>query len=140
MAAQRYMLDTNMAGYIIKGEPIEVRAHLLKVPMASVCISAITEAELLRGVAKKPDVRRLAVAVNEFLLRVNTLPWDSEAAKAYAFLREACEKAGKSLGAMDLLIAAHSIAAGAVLITNDRAFYNIQNLLNLRDWTKPVKP
>jgi len=52
---QLYMLDTNTASYIIKGEPVVVRKHLLKVPMETVCISSITQAELLRGVARKPE-------------------------------------------------------------------------------------
>lgn len=138
MDAQRYMLDTNTASYIIKGKPLAIREHLLKVPMASVCISTITEAELLRGVTKKPEAKRLSVAVKEFLLRVDILPWDSDAAEAYAKLRTACENEGKSLGAMDMLIAAHSIAAETILITNDNAFYNVQHLLTLEDWTKPI--
>jgi len=138
MDAPRYMLDTNTASYIIKGEPAAIREHLLNVAMASVCISAITEAELLRGVARKPEAKRLPVVVKEFLLRVEILPWDSDAADAYAHLRTACENEGKPLGAMDMLIAAHSVAVGAVLITNDKAFYNVEHHLLLEDWTKPT--
>ncbi|MDZ7924934.1 MAG: hypothetical protein U5M23_12980 [Marinagarivorans sp.] len=67
------------------------------------------------------------------------LPWDSGAAAAYASLRTACENEGKPLGAMDMLIAAHSVAAETVLITNDKAFYNVQHLLSLEDWTKPIE-
>ncbi|NOR26113.1 MAG: PIN domain-containing protein [Desulforhopalus sp.] len=140
MESQRYILDTNTASYIIKGDPAAVRKHLRNVPMATVCISAITEAELLRGVAKKPEAKRLPIAVKEFLLRVEILPWDSDAADAYAKLRTACEKEGKPLGTMDMLIAAHSVAVGAVLITNDKAFYNVGHHLTLQDWTKPVLP
>ncbi len=132
---QLYMLDTNMASYIIKGEPIAVREHLRKVPMSRVCISSITQAELLRGAARKPDARRLPIAVKEFLLRVEILPWDSDAAEIYAHLRTACESEGLSLGTMDMLIAAHSVAAGAVLVTNDRAFYRVKHHLSLEDWT-----
>ncbi len=138
MNAPRYMLDTNTASYIIKGEPAVIREHLLNVAMASVCISAITEAELLRGVARKPEAKRLPVVVKEFLLRVEILPWDSDAADAYAQLRTACENEGKPLGAMDMLIAAHSVAVGAILITNDKAFYNVEHHLLLEDWTKPI--
>jgi tRNA(fMet)-specific endonuclease VapC len=47
---QLYMMDRNTASYIIKGEPAVVREHLLEVPMTSVCLSSITQAELLRGV------------------------------------------------------------------------------------------
>lgn len=131
----RYMLDTNTASYVIKGHPLAVRERLLRVPMSSVCISAITEAELLQGVAKKPEAKRLALAVKEFLLRVDILPWDSTAAKVYAELRTVFEKKGKSLGAMDMLIAAHSKAAGAILVTNDQAFFSARSILLLEDWT-----
>ena len=138
MEGKGYMLDTNTVSYIIKGEPVVIRDHLRNVPMATVCISAITEAELLRGVARKPEAKRLPLAVKEFLLRVEILPWDSDAANAYAQLRTACENEGKPLGAMDMLIAAHSVAVGAILITNDKAFYNVEHHLLLEDWTKPI--
>lgn len=130
------MLDTNMASYIIKGANDAVQRRLENVPMASVCISAVTQAELLRGVAKKPDAKQLPLVVNEFLLRVEILPWDSRAAEAYAALRTAIEKEGKPLGAMDMLIAAHAASSGAILVTNDKAFYNVRKHLSLEDWTK----
>ena len=139
MEGRCYMLDTNTASYIIKGEPAVIRERLRKVPMANVCVSAITEAELLRGVAKKPEAKHLPVVVKEFLLRVEILPWDSDAADAYAHLRTACENEGKPLGNMDMLIAAHSVAVGAILITNDKAFYNVEHHLMLEDWSKPLE-
>ena len=139
MEGKRYMLDTNTASYIIKGEPAVIRERLRNVPMANVCVSAITEAELLRGVAKKPEAKHLPVVVKEFLLRVEILPWDSDAADAYAQLRTACENEGKPLGNMDMLVAAHSVAVGAVLITNDKAFYNVEHHLMLDDWSKPLE-
>ena len=131
-----YMLNTNTASYIIKGEPVVVREHLRQVPMASVCISSITQAELLRGVAKKPEAKRLPIAVKEFLIRVDIMPWDSDAAEAYARLRTSFESEGTPLGTMDMLIAAHSVAVGAILVTNDQAFYKIKHDLSLEDWTR----
>jgi tRNA(fMet)-specific endonuclease VapC len=133
---QLYMLDTNTASYIIKGKPVVVREHLLKVPMASVCISSITQAELLRGVTRKPEAKRLPIAVKEFLIRVEIMPSDSDAAEAYARLRTSCESEGTPLGTMDILIAAHSVAVGAVLVTNDQAFYKVKHHLSLADWTR----
>ena len=130
------MLDTNMASYIIKGANDAVQKRLENVPMTSICISSITQAELLLGVAKKPDAKQLPVAVNEFLLRVEILSWDSPAAEAYADLRAVFEKEGKSLGAMDMLIAAHAASSGAILVTNDKAFYNVKKYLSLEDWTQ----
>ena len=137
---QLYMLDTNTAIYIIKGKPVAVREHLRKIPIASVCISSITQAELLRGVARKPEAKRLPIAVKEFLIRVEIMPWDSDAAEAYAQLRTFCESEGTSLGTMDMLIAAHSVAVGAVLVTNDQAFYKVKHHLSIEDWTRSHDP
>lgn len=128
-----------MVSYIIKGKPAVVREHLLTVPMSRVCISAITEAELLHGVAKQPKAKHLPLAIKEFLLRVEILSWDSDAANSYAQLRTTCENEGKSLGSMDMLIAAHAVAADVVLITNDQAFYHLAHHITLQDWTKPIK-
>ena len=135
MSTQRFMLDTNIASFIIKGSPA-VAAHMRTVPMSAICISAITEAELLLGVAKKPQAKHLPIIVNEFLLRVEILPFNSDAAQTYAQLRTACEKNGKSLSCMDMLIAAHALAENTVLITNDKAFYHLDSDLTLLDWSK----
>ena len=40
----RYLLDTNMARYVIKGSVPHVRERLMRTPMAEVGISVITEA------------------------------------------------------------------------------------------------
>lgn len=135
MNQTHYMLDTNTASFIIKGEPVQVRERLIKEPLANICVSAITAAELLLGAAKKPEAKKLPLLIKEFLLMVDVLDWDADAANTYAELRAACEKAGKSLGCMDMLIAAHARSAGCTLVTNDKAFLHIERHLSVDDWT-----
>ena len=132
----RYLLDTNTVSHIIKGNIPRVRERLVKAPMAQVAISVITEAELRFGVARRPEAARLKVAVEEFLLRVEVLSWDSVAAQQYANVRATLEREGTSMGNLDLMIAAHALAAQAILVTNDRAFSRIKQL-KIQDWTKP---
>ncbi len=134
--AIRFMLDTNTASYVIKGQPPIVRKHLKAEPMHTICISVITEAELLLGVAKRPESKQLALAVDEFLRRVTVLSWDSDAAATYASLRAKCEAKGKLLSCMDMLIAAHAVDNLAVLVTNDKAFNHVKDHLSIIDWTK----
>jgi tRNA(fMet)-specific endonuclease VapC len=131
----RYLLDTNMASYVIKGNFPRVRERLVKLPMAEVGISVITEAELRFGVARKPGAARLEAAVEEFLLRVEILPWDSAAAKSYAAIRATLERAGEPMGNLDIMIAAQALAAQAILVTHDRVFHRVKRL-KLEDWTK----
>jgi len=130
-----YLLDTNTASYIIKGNLPRVRERLLKVPMSQVLISAVTEAELLFGAARRRDAIRLRAAIDEFLLRVDSLPWDSNAARHYADVRAALEIAGTLMGNLDMMIGAHALAAEAVLVTNDRSFHRLKHL-KIEDWTK----
>lgn len=130
------MLDTNIVSHVIKATSPNVDEHMRNTPMSSICVSVITEAEMLYGLAKKPEAKGLHKAVIGFLLRVQVLPWDSAASRVYGELRARIEKQGKTLGNLDLLIAANSVGSGAVLVTNDQAFHKIIRL-NVVDWTKP---
>ncbi|MGD0567907.1 MAG: type II toxin-antitoxin system VapC family toxin [Candidatus Sulfotelmatobacter sp.] len=132
----RYLLDTNIVSYIIKGNFPHVRERLSKVPIREVGISIITEAELRFGVAKMPHAAKLGIVVEEFLRRVEVLVWDSIAAQNYARIRAALEERGEPMGNLDLMIAAQALAAEAVLVTNDRAFRRVKGL-RIEDWTKP---
>jgi tRNA(fMet)-specific endonuclease VapC len=105
--------------------------------MAQVCISCITEAELLLGLALKPEAKKLAGLVNQFLLGVTSLPGDSVAAQAYAGLSAASWKQVKRLAAMDTLVAAHAFSTGLPLVTSDRSFHNLRPRLLIADWSKP---
>jgi len=129
----RYLLDTNIVSHLIKGHP-EVGRHLLAVPMISLCISSITEGELLFGLAKRPQAARLHKVVKEFLLRVEVLPWDSVAAQSYGTVRAAMERQGRILAPLDLLIATHALAVNAILVSNDQAFRQVGGL-RVEDWT-----
>jgi tRNA(fMet)-specific endonuclease VapC len=132
----RYLLDTNIASYIIRGNIPAVRRRLVKVPAAQVAVSAVTEGELRYGAARRPDATRLQNVVNEFLLRVTIHPWDSDAAQQYGQLRARLERHGRPMGNLDLMIGAHAVALGVVLVTNDQGFAHIENL-KIQDWTKP---
>lgn len=129
----RYLLDTNIVSQLLREHPAVVQ-HVLATPIHLLCISAITEGELLFGIAKRPDATRLHAVVREFLRRVDVLPWDSPVAEHYGILRANMVRSGRSLTSLDLLIAAHALAVEAVLVTNDQAFSQIAGL-TLEDWT-----
>jgi len=129
------MLDTNMTSYIIKGHPPEVRQRLAALPMESVVVSVVTQAELLYGLARKGYPAAFASLIREFLLRVDVLPWDGETATVYGNLRSSCVASGITLGALDMMIAAHAVAAKATLVTHDKAFSLVPNgALIVEDW------
>jgi tRNA(fMet)-specific endonuclease VapC len=136
---RRYMLDTNTVSYIIKGKSPAARRKLAELRHGDIaCISAITEAEIQYGLAKSPNTNLLRSAVEGFLAKIQILPWGSEEAQAYGSLRADQEAAGKPLGNLDTLIAAHAISVGAILVTNDKAFLQVPTLPATVNWAKDL--
>jgi tRNA(fMet)-specific endonuclease VapC len=131
----RYMIDTNVVSYIIKGKSPAARAKLANLQHGDfACISVITEAELQYGLARNPDATVLRSAVEGFLTKIRVLPWGREEALAYGGLRAKQESTGKPLGNLDMLIAAHAISVGAILVTSDQAFSQVRALPSTVNW------
>ncbi len=131
----RYMLDTNIVSYLLRNRPAGVREHLSNLKEdEEACISVITEAEILYGLAKRPQAAQLQKTLYALLANLVIIPWDSSAAVEYAELRAQSEKAGRNVGNLDMLIAAHAIAERAVLVTNEKAFSNLQGDFKIVNW------
>jgi tRNA(fMet)-specific endonuclease VapC len=130
---KRYMLDTNTVSHLVKGHST-VSLRVIEVPMTALCISAITGGELMFGLAKVPDAKRLHQAVMELLRRVDVLSWDSAVMERYGNVRADMEKQGRALGPLDMLIAAHALETDSILVTNDVVFSRVTGL-TVEDWT-----
>ena len=130
-----HMLDTDTASYVIKGRSPAIEAKLVLILPSMVCISVMTRAELLYGLKRLPADHRLHLAVRQFLKIVRMLPWDAEAADWYADIRHQIMGSGQTIGELDMMIAAHSLSAGAVLVTNNiRHYQRIEAPLILDNW------
>jgi tRNA(fMet)-specific endonuclease VapC len=130
---KRYLLDTNTVSHLVRGHPA-VKARITSQPIAAICISVITEAELLFGLAKRPEAKRLHNLVHEFLKRAEVLDWDRAAADCYGRIRAALERQGQVVAPLDLLIGAHALSRGLAFVTNDQSFRHMVGL-EIEDWT-----
>ena len=128
----KHMLDTNIVSHLFKRHPGVVN-RMTNLKPADVCISSITEAELLYGADKKQSTR-LKETIKTFLSTITIYDWDSDAAAAYGKLRAEMETRGKVMADLDQLIAAHAISRGTTIVTNDQAFAMVQEL-TVEDWT-----
>ena len=129
------MLDTNMASYLLKGKSLIVRDRMQSLRSGEVaCISAVAEAEILYGVARAGIGERRMKMLTWFLQLVAIYPWGREEAAVYGRLRAKQEAMGKTLGPFDMQIAAHAISLGAVMVTNDKAFLQVPNLVGVENW------
>jgi len=130
----RFMLDTNIVSYLLREQMPTLKLRFVRTPPAEVAVSTITEAEVQFGIAKKPGAAKLRLAAENFLAGIAVLPWDSAAARAYGSLRAEQERKGRPLSLEDLMIAAHALSLGLVLITNDQGFRFVEGL-KTEDWT-----
>jgi tRNA(fMet)-specific endonuclease VapC len=122
-----FMLDTNTVSYFVRGNP-KTEQEILSRPISDLCISSITEAELLYGMAKRKQRDKVETAIHEFLMRVQSLSWGSSEAASFAAGRSSLERAGFALDSMDMLIAAHALSIDAILVTSDKAFSHVPGL------------
>lgn len=130
-----YMLDTNTVSYILKNRSPAARQRLASLAGADVaCVSAITEGELRYGWTRVQAGAERVRALELFLARVPGRAWDHDAARAYGAVRAEQERWGYPLGPLDTQIAAHAVAAGAVLVTSDAAFARVRGVPGLENW------
>ena len=131
----RYMLDTNIVSYALRERPRAVLDRLGAVRPDQTCISAITLAELRFGAARSLARVKYDALIDTFVSRVRVEPFTDDAALQYGDVRAALESAGRRLGDLDMLIAAHALEAGCVLVThNGREFERVPRLA-VEDWT-----
>ena len=128
----RYMLDTDIASYLIRGDHPNATEKFTE--LYEDCImSSITAAELQYG-AKKRNNRALTQKVQALCNLVTIIPWNEEAAGSYAKLRVELETAGTPIGNMDMLIAASAIAEEATLVTNNVEHFSKVASLKIENW------
>jgi len=130
-----YLLDTNVVSAALKGS-VSVDRRLPETPASDWCISAVTRSELRFGVARRPEVTRLAEIVDAFLSVARTMSWDAHAADEHGRLRAHLADRGRRMGDFDEMIAAHALALRAVLVTdNVRRFSRVPGL-EVENWVR----
>ena len=132
----KYLLDTNICIYIIKKKPPHVFHKLTEIDISDVGISSITLSELEYGVEKSQFSGRNRIGLLEFLSPIEIYDYDGLAAKEYGIIRAKLEKKGTIIGSLDMLIAAHAISLGLILITNNEKEFRKVPKLKIENWVR----
>ncbi|MCG8532321.1 MAG: PIN domain-containing protein, partial [Desulfovibrionales bacterium] len=107
-----------------------------KVNTGEIGISTVTISELQYGVSKSQQRKKNQIRLDEFIAPLIILSYDNDAAKTYGDIRCNLEKTGQPIGPLDLLIAAHAMSQGLIIVTsNDKEFSRIKNL-KVENWAK----
>ena len=129
----KYLLDTNICIYLINERPKKVLTHFKRHSLRDIGISSITVSELAFGVAKSASSKNSA-ALEAFLLPLNVVDYDAVAAMIYGDIRASLEKQGKTIGPLDMLIAASALSRQLILVTNNEKEFRRVSKLKVENW------
>lgn len=131
----RFLLDTNVLSDLVRHPQGRIAARIAAVGEERVCTSIIVAAELRYGGARKGSTR-LSTQVAAILGAIEVIPFETPADAVYGEIRTTLERIGRIIGGNDLLIAAHAVALGLTLVTdNEREFSRIEGL-TVENWLR----
>jgi len=129
-----FLLDTDICIFIRQKRPEPVLRRFQKIRPAEAVISVITYGELLYSAAKSVNREESLERLRGFIGFVPALPLPEKAAEMYGFIRADLENRGEMIGNNDLWIAAHALASGLILVTNNEKEFRRVRGLKVQNW------
>jgi len=128
-----FLLDTNILSNLVRDPQGRVADKIADVGEDTVATSIAVAAELRFGAAKKGSPR-LSARIDAILGSLTIMPLEPPVDAIYARVRADLDSRGTPIGGNDLLLAAHALALGRVLVTaNGREFERVAGL-EIQNW------
>jgi len=130
----RYLLDTNICIYIAKGQPAAVRHRFETLSIQQLAMSTITLGELRFGAEKSQSRERALATIAQLVQMIQPCALPMAAAEHYGYVRATLSQQGLPIGNNDLWIAAHALAEGWTLVTNNLREFSRVPGLSAENW------
>lgn len=130
-----YLLDTNIIIAAMKGQTA-VRLRLESTPLSRTILSPVVLGELQFGAEKSAQPERNHARVAAIVSAMPLAPMDASVSGHYARLRAVLERQGTPIGSNDTWIAAHALALGAVIVTDNVGEFSRVPGLAMENWTR----
>ena len=131
----RFLVDTNAWIHCLKTPNSIVAGRVAVTPASEITVCSIVWAELLHGARKYANQSRREKLVYETLAPYRSLPFDDDAARKYARIRDQLETRGEVIGLNDLLIASIALVHDLTVITNNVGEFRRVDGLRCEDWS-----
>ena len=130
----KYLLDTNVCVDFMNRRYPNVVERILSSPPEDLCLNSVVVAELRygadRSARRAQNHQRLDILISE----IQCLDFDLAAARAFGRIRSTLESEGLVIGPYDMMIAAHALSLGIVLVTdNEKEFRRVAGL-QIENW------
>jgi tRNA(fMet)-specific endonuclease VapC len=130
----KYLLDTDICIFLIRGKSDQLVKKVTSMSIDDLALSSITYSELEYGVAKSSNPEKNSMALQEFVIPFQILPWDSSCAQFYGHIRAYLEKKGRTIGVLDEMIASHALSTQLTLVSNNQKHFSRIPDLKLQNW------
>lgn len=130
----KYLLDSNVCVDYLTGRFPEVTNKIQNLLPEDLCLSSIVVAELRYGADKSAKARRNHQLLNVLTDEIPCRDFDIAAASTYGKVRAALERKGQPIGPNDMLIAAHALSLGLVLVSDNVGEFKRVRGLKLENW------
>jgi len=130
----RYLLDTNVCVDYLNGRFPNVTERIRRSSPENLCVSSVVVAELRYGADRSSSRHRNHRRLDELTAEIACVDFDLLAASTYGKVRAALEAQGSPIGANDMLIAAHALSLGLVLVTDNRREFERVEGLEIENW------
>jgi tRNA(fMet)-specific endonuclease VapC len=127
-----YMLDTDAVSFALRGYG-HVGVRIVDHAPSEQSVSAITVAELRFGADRRKSVK-LHRLIDTFTDTISVAPFDEACAATFGKLASKLVAKGRPIGNYDSLIAAHAIALGVILVTNNEKHFDQVDGLKIENW------
>lgn len=128
----RFLLDTDTVSYALRGSG-QVSERLRSHRPTELAVSAISVAELRFGAYKRGS-RKLHELLDTFFETIIEQPFDSAAAGRYGRIAAELYRRGEPIGMADVMIGAHALELGLVLVTHNLRHFQRIDGLEVEDW------
>lgn len=132
----RYLLDTNICIYIAKGQPLAVRHRFEAHTLQELAMSTITVGELRFGAEKSQARERALATIDQLVQMIQPCALPMAAAQHYGHIRATLQQQGLPIGNNDLWLAAHALAEGWTLVTNNTREFSRVLGLRFENWVE----
>ncbi len=130
----RFLLDTNICIYIRQERPEAVLRRFRRLRPGEAALSVITYGELIYGATKSARREAALATLRELIHWLPALPLPETTAETYGAIRFELAAKGEMIGNNDLWIAAHAVASGLTLVTNNEREFRRVRGLTLQNW------
>jgi tRNA(fMet)-specific endonuclease VapC len=137
----KYILDTNTLSFLMKGDP-DVAGELLSKPRTDVLVPQTVVAEIEYGLSRmsrSKKLDRLRQRFDSFMSELPRADWSDEVSRTFGQTKAALERKGMRLEDFDVAVAAHALALGATLVTDNTEHMKRIRGLDLENWHSQVQ-